>query len=123
MYNTMNHFPKEHHKSILLRAYPLALKDDRFHALIGNTQQNESQKVFWRSLEQTDSLQEGSFSYPVDTVSKSGPNEATASFLSPPSVDSYFGSEATSVKVPHMDVANSIKYLLSLYRRQDRNVC
>ena len=98
--HTMNHFPKEDHKSILLRAYPLALEDDRFHALMGNTQQNESQKVFWRSLEQTDSLEEGSFSYPVDTVSKSGPNEATVSFLCAPSVDSYFGSEATSVKVP-----------------------
>jgi MoxR-like ATPase len=83
---TMNHFPKEDHKSILLRAYPLALEDDRFHALMGNTQQNESQKVFWRSLEQTNSLQKGSFSYPVDTVSTSGPNVATVSFLSTPSV-------------------------------------
>jgi MoxR-like ATPase len=89
--HTMNHFPMENHKSILLRAYPLALEDDRFHALMGNSQQNESQKVFWRSLDQTGSLQEGSFSYPVDTVSKMGPSEATVSFL---------GSEAISVKVP-----------------------
>jgi MoxR-like ATPase len=100
MCHTMNHFPKEDHRSVLLRAYPLALEDDRFHALMGNTQQNESQKVFSRSLEQTDSLQKGSFSYPIDTVTKSGPNQATVSFLSTPSVDSPFGSEATSVTVP-----------------------
>lgn len=97
----MQQFPQEDRHGLLVRAYPLAVQDERLQRIFGN-RHDSSRKAFLESSSDTHVGNYKGGSYRIEDVKRlsTGTAEVAFSFLSTPSFPGFGRSHPVSVTVP-----------------------